>query len=165
MRTKKKILVVDDDIDIQTTLKALLGKNFDLLTASNKEEGLATARKEHPDLAILDVMMDSKYEGFELARAIGDDQQLNYLPVLMLTSVEVLTTSRNDMHAMAQEFRKSPNFSGLDVLLVKNQVSGAAGIDYQDEAGHSVYFKVAGFLPKPVESSGILPEVERILAN
>lgn len=165
MRTKKKILVVDDDIDIQTTLKSLLINNYEVVTASNKEEGLNQARTEHPDLAILDVMMDSKFEGFELAKAIGEDSRLNYLPVLMLTSVEVLTTSRNDMHAMAQEFRKSPNFPGLEVLLVKNQVTGDAAIDYQAENGNSVFFNVAGFLSKPVDGSVIIPEVERILAN
>jgi len=166
MRTKKKILVVDDDLDIQNALATLLEKrDFEVITASNKKEGLEKARSEHPDLAILDVMMEAKYDGFELAKTISEERQLNYLPVVMLTSIEILTTSRSDMHAMVQEFRKSPNFSGLDVLLVKNQLSGDAAIDYQNEQGESIYFNVAGFLAKPVDSSLILPEVDRILAN
>ena len=165
MRTKKKILVVDDDMDIRTTLKTILGKNYDVETASNRAEGLEKMRSEHPDLAILDVVMDTKYEGFELAKAMAEDKQLDDIPVLMLTSIDIMTTSRTDMHAMVREFRKSPNFEGLDVLLVKNQVSGTAAIDYVNEKGDNVFFNVAGFLSKPVDSAHILPEIKRIIEN
>ena len=166
MRTKKKILVVDDDIDIQSTLKTILkNQNYEVVAASGREEGLALAKQEHPDLAILDVMMETPREGFEMAREMGRDQQLSYLPVLMQTSVEVLTTSRSDMHAMVLEYRQTENASGLEVLLVKNQVSGEAAIDYINPEGNSIYFPVAGFLAKPVNPEKLLKEVERILAN
>ena len=166
MRTKKKILVVDDDVDIQVTIRTILtGKNYEVITASGKEEGIAKAKEEHPDLAILDVMMNTPYEGFEMACEMGEDKQLGYLPVLIETSVDVMTTSRPDMQALAREYRQSANAEGLEVLLVKNPVTGEAAIDYLTENGNSVFFPVAGFLAKPVSAEKLLNELDRILAN
>ena len=125
----------------------------------------APVEKYLNDLAILDVVMDTKYEGFEVAKTMAGDKQLDDIPILMLTSIDILTTSRTDMHAMVREFRKSPNFEGLDVLLVKNQVSGTTAVDYVNEKGENVFFNVAGFLPKPIDSAHILPEIKRILGN
>ena len=84
-----KIVVVDDDRDIRDTLQIILeGKQFDVFTAADKTEGMEKIRSEKPDLAILDVMMSSWQDGFELSRELKQDSQFKDMPILMLTGVK-----------------------------------------------------------------------------
>lgn len=160
----KKILIVDDDIDVITIIETILKKEgFTVISATNKEEGMQKIKAEKPDLAILDVMMTTHYEGFELAKELTDDPELKKMPVLMQTSIDILTTTKPDVQAMAREFRKNPGFKELHVLLVKDINSGKAGVDYLSEDGDSIWFPVDGFLRKPVDAKKVIPEIIRIL--
>ena len=83
-----KILVVDDDGDLVAAISTILeGKGYEVSTASNKEEGMAKVKEIKPDLAILDVMMTTWQDGFEMAREIKSDEDLKNIPILMLTGV------------------------------------------------------------------------------
>ncbi len=163
MKTKK-ILIVDDDIDVINIIETILKKEgFEVISASNKKEGMKKIREEKPDLAILDVIMTTHYEGFELAKEITDDPELRNMPILMQTSIDVLTTTKPDVQAMAREFRKNPGFKDLHVLLVKDINTGKAGVDYLSEDGKTIWFPVDGFIRKPVDAKKIVTEVKRIL--
>ena len=87
--SQRTILVVDDDEDIRLAVQALLeSKGYRVETAATKEEGLEKFSSVKPDLAILDVMMVSWQDGFELARELKKDPDLKNIPILMLTGVE-----------------------------------------------------------------------------
>lgn len=160
----KKILIVDDDIDVITIIETILKKEgYEVIAANDKKEGMKKIRETKPDLAMLDVMMTTHYEGFELAKEITDDPELRKIPVLMQTSIDILTTTKPDVQAMAREFRKNPGFKDLHVILVKDINTGKAGVDYLSEDGKSIWFPVDGFLRKPVDAKKILPEIHRIL--
>jgi len=89
---KQKILVVDDDVDLCDLLKVILDHaGYDTLTAANRSEGMEKVRTEHPDLIILDVMMETWQDGFEMSRDLKNDPQLKSTPILMLTSIEEKT--------------------------------------------------------------------------
>lgn len=161
-----KILVVDDDIDVINVLEQMLtSEGYEVISAFNKSEGIALALQEKPDLAILDVMMTTHYEGFELAREFFDNPELQGIPTLMETSIEVLMTTKPSVQAMAREFRSDPNYKELQVILIRDIVTGNSGIDYRAEDGRSVWVPVNGFIRKPVDRARVLPEVERILAQ
>ncbi|MDO8898440.1 MAG: response regulator [Bacteroidales bacterium] len=161
-----KILVVDDDMDVITVLEQMLGnEGYEVISAFNKEEGIELALKEKPDLAILDVMMTTHYEGFEMAREFVDNPELCSIPTIMETSIEVLMTTKPSVQAMAREFRNDPNYKELQVILIRDIVTGNAGIDYRAEDGRSVWVPVDGFIRKPVDKSRLLPEIERVLAK
>lgn len=163
MKTKK-VLIVDDDIDIVTTVETILRKKgYEVVSAPGKFEGMTMIKKEKPDLVILDVMMSTHYEGFELAKEIIEDPELSRIPVLMQTSIDVLTTTRQDVQALAQEFRKNPDYKELHVILVRDLNSGNAGVDYLSEEGKSIWFPVDGFIHKPVEIQKLTDEVRRII--
>jgi CheY-like chemotaxis protein len=163
MKTKK-MLVVDDDMDVVTMVETILRKEgYEVISANDKTAGMEMIRSEKPDLALLDVMMSTHYEGFELAKEILDDPQLSKIPVLMQTSIEVLTTTRPDVQAMAVEFRKNPDFKELHVILIRDITTGKAGVDYLSESGQSIWFPVDGFLRKPVNSKELLPAIKKIL--
>lgn len=85
-----KILVIDDDKDLQETIRLVLEKNgFEAISAYNPEEGLQKVQSENPDLVILDVLMPSDFEGFEVARTIREELKLLKLPIILLTAVHV----------------------------------------------------------------------------
>lgn len=157
----KKILIVDDDIDVITVVKAILNKEgFEVVTANDKIEGIKKAWAEKPDMAILDVMMTTHFEGFEMAKELSENPEFNAMPVMMLSSIDILTTSKPSVQEMAREFRMDPNYRELDVLLIKDIVTGNAGIDYRSEEGPSVWLKVDGFLKKPVEAEKLIKEIK-----
>jgi len=163
---KAKILVVDDDMDVIAMLEQILvNEGYEVISAFNKNEGIQLALEQKPDLAILDVMMTTQYEGFEMAKEFVDNPALQNIPPLMETSIEVLMTTKPSVQAMAREFRNDPNYKELQVFLIRDIVTGNSGIDYRAEDGRSVWVPVEGFIRKPVDRSRLLPEVQRILAK
>lgn len=162
----QKVLIVDDDDDIIEVLRTILESGgYEVISANGKVEGLGKAKAEKPDLAILDVMMSTHYEGFEMAEEIVNDPALNNIPILMHTSIEVLTTDRDSVREMAREFRQDPRYKELQVILVKDIVSGKAGIDYRTKDGQTVWVPVGGFLQKPVDPDKFLKEVKTLINN
>jgi len=109
-----KILLVDDDIDFVFIQKAFLEKEgFQVITAGDKFAGFERARAEKPDLAILDVMMTTDQEGFEMAREIRKDPQLKDIPIIMLTSVDSV------MGLNLKEMANDPKWLPVDSYLEK----------------------------------------------
>jgi CheY-like chemotaxis protein len=83
-----KILIIDDDRDFQYATRIVLEKNdFEVASAYNPEEGIEKVQSQNPDLVILDVIMPSDYEGFDVARKIREELKLRELPIILLTAV------------------------------------------------------------------------------
>jgi DNA-binding response OmpR family regulator len=83
-----KIVVTDDDPEIRDAMRAFLEtRGYTALTAADRDEGMATIRRERPDLVILDVMMASWQDGFEMSREIKKEPELKSIPILMLTAI------------------------------------------------------------------------------
>ncbi|OYT13119.1 MAG: hypothetical protein B6I19_06780 [Bacteroidetes bacterium 4572_114] len=162
----KKILVVDDDVDILNAMSTILkSEGYYVITANNKKEALKLAQDVIPHLAILDVMMTTHYEGFELAEDLINDPVCKNIPILMHTSIEVLSTSEASVMDMAREFRQDPKYRELQVILLKNIHSGKAGIDYRTEDGKAVWVPVSGFLKKPMDPKKLIEEVKSLISK
>ena len=85
MTEPAKILLVDDDRIFVEATKTILERKYRVITAYNGEEGLEKARKEKPDLILLDVIMPGK-DGFQICNQLKQDPKLANIPVIMLTS-------------------------------------------------------------------------------
>jgi CheY-like chemotaxis protein len=84
----RKILVIDDDPDFVDSVANLLeAKGYQVMTASNGNEGIEKAKAEKPDLILLDVMMNTKDEGFIVARQMQQIPEIKGTPVVMVTGV------------------------------------------------------------------------------
>jgi CheY-like chemotaxis protein len=89
---RQKILIVDDDVDLCDSLKVAFERaGYDMLTAATRSEGMEKIRTEQPDLIILDVMIETWQDGFEMSRELKGDPQFKNTPILMLTAVEEKT--------------------------------------------------------------------------
>lgn len=96
-----KILVIDDDPDIILSVRmALEAVKHEVISAPNGKEGVEMIKSEKPDLIILDVMMDTKTEGFQLALKLhnpdpsSDFFKFKDIPILMLTAIHSTTPLR-----------------------------------------------------------------------
>ncbi len=84
----KKILIIDDDIDLVEAMRLTLeGAGFEVIDAQDGAVGLSLAKRENPDLILLDVMMGTQDEGFHVAYQIRQDEALHDIPIIMLTAV------------------------------------------------------------------------------
>jgi DNA-binding response OmpR family regulator len=84
--SRKKILLVDDSNTILMMEKFILRNGpYELLTASNGEEGVRKATEQVPDLILLDVIMP-KMGGFEACRMIRDTEATRSIPIIMVTT-------------------------------------------------------------------------------
>jgi CheY-like chemotaxis protein len=88
MKTKAKVLIVDDDLDfIEIGKLSLEGKGYRVFSAYSAKEGWKMVEKEKPDLIILDLMMERLDSGMALSQQIKNHRQYASTPILMLTSI------------------------------------------------------------------------------
>lgn len=96
MKEKYKVLIVDDDPDIQVALTTILEvKGYEIVSAMDGLDGLAKLREEKPDLMILDLLMP-KMDGFAVCKELKDPRWSKYadIPILILSSVREETSRR-----------------------------------------------------------------------
>ncbi len=89
---KKKILLVDDDIDLLEQNKLQLeAKGYEVVIASNADQGWQLYLREKPDAAVVDLIMEEHDSGFILSYKIKKDSHGKNIPVFILSSATYLT--------------------------------------------------------------------------
>ncbi len=84
----KKVLVIDDDADfVESIVNLLEARGYAVASAPNGTEGVQKAKTETPDVILLDVMMTTKDEGFNVARELHEIDDVKNTPVIMVTGV------------------------------------------------------------------------------
>lgn len=87
MANARDILIIDDDRDLVGVMRTVLeSMAYRVRTAHDGRQGLARIEAETPDLIILDVMMATETEGFDLAYQLRDHSAYRHIPILMVTS-------------------------------------------------------------------------------
>jgi len=97
-KEKSKILVIDDDPDFRDAVTSILqSAMYDVVTASDPTEGKDRILKEKPDLILLDIMMDSLFDGFSLCHNIKTGKEFKEVkdtPVIFVSAVKEIAGSR-----------------------------------------------------------------------
>ena len=104
---RRRILVVDDDVDIANYLKVMLQSQYDVNTCFDVESALESLREEEPDLVISDVVMPGK-SGFELCDAIKGDLQLCHIPVILVTAMAQVSSQVEGLEKGADAYVTKP---------------------------------------------------------
>jgi two-component system, OmpR family, alkaline phosphatase synthesis response regulator PhoP len=87
MEGVKDILIIDDDRDLVQAIRIILEKrNFGVRMAYNGKQGFEKIEAKVPDLIILDVMMTTDTEGFDLAFKLKQIPKYKHIPIIMATS-------------------------------------------------------------------------------
>ncbi|MEI8350186.1 MAG: response regulator [Candidatus Omnitrophota bacterium] len=83
---KKRILIIDDEKDLVETVTFRLEANgYEVISAHDGFVGLDKARKEKPDLIILDLMLP-KIDGYKVCRMLKFDEKYKHIPIIMFTA-------------------------------------------------------------------------------
>jgi CheY-like chemotaxis protein len=83
----KKILVIDDEVDVRVFLTTLLEENgYEVISADNGLRGFELAKSERPDLVSLDLQMPDK-SGTDFYRRLSRDSQLKDTPVIVVSAL------------------------------------------------------------------------------
>jgi CheY-like chemotaxis protein len=83
-----RILIVDDDRDFVDALRTLLsGSGYEVLVAYDGRDGLRQARRERPDLIMVDVMMDERTEGFFAVQQLRRATETASTPIFLISAV------------------------------------------------------------------------------
>lgn len=83
-----RVLIIDDDPEFTDAVTNVLdAKGYDVDSAPNGKIGVAKAKEQKPDIILLDVMMTTKSEGFDVAREMHKDAKLKGIPVIIITGV------------------------------------------------------------------------------
>lgn len=88
MESKKKLLLIDDDPSVCSLLKLKLEKTgkYTVIACQDGEAGIAAARKESPDLIVLDLVMPG-VQGVEVAENLADIPKTSAIPIVFLSSL------------------------------------------------------------------------------
>ena len=82
----KTILVVDDSATERHVLSELLSRQgYRIISAGTGEEGIEKARKEQPDLILMDVVMPG-LNGYQATRTLTRDEATRHIPIILCTS-------------------------------------------------------------------------------
>jgi len=128
----EKILIIDDDI---TTLKMvgmmLQKQGYQIVAASNGEQGLTQAEAESPDLILLDVMMPGM-DGYEVARHLRANSFTAHIPIIMFTAKNQLDDKVIGFEAGADDYLIKPTHptelhAHVKALLARSGKEKAAG--------------------------------------
>ena len=119
MSSKKAvILIADDDPEILTMLGIRLSKKgYEVLEAVDGNQTLNLARKHHPDLVLLDVMMPGR-NGWEVAKELRSDDEFANLGIVMLTAIgEKVNEMTSPLYGADAYVDKPFDFSELETKI------------------------------------------------
>jgi len=112
MDSKKKVLLIDDDKDFLLATKLILEKGgYEVFLAEDGKSGVDMAKSVYPDLAIIDMMMETWSEGFNVVSKLRTSDTGKQIPLIMLSAV--------DLQGPYQSFEPPDDLPTVDLVLHK----------------------------------------------
>jgi two-component system response regulator AtoC len=102
---KKRVLLIDDETRVRTSLKMVLDPLYEILQAGDGHEGLEVFRKEEPDLVLLDVVLPGT-DGLAVLQTLRMERKVT--PVIMLTGTKSVKTAVDAMKLGAADYLSKP---------------------------------------------------------
>ena len=111
------IEIVDDSADARRLIRRILQSqgNFTIFEATNGREAVEVARKEHPNLIILDLMMP-ELDGFAVMDALQTQQDTADIPIIVATAKELTTAEKERMRGHIQSLMQKGTFSSDELI-------------------------------------------------
>lgn len=112
----KKILIIEDEKDLRfflaTTLKS---EGFEIIEAIDGETGIEKAKKEKPDIILLDLLLPG-IDGFEVLSQLKKDEELEKIPVFVLSNFDQEEKKEKSFKLGAVDYLVKANFSLEEIV-------------------------------------------------
>jgi twitching motility two-component system response regulator PilH len=139
----KKILIVDDELDMITFISEILEDHgYTSISAKDGVEGLEALRRENPDLVLLDLMMPKK-SGITMFQELRKDPNLSHIPVVIVTGISDVTGVDFRNHMFKQPLRDEKKIV--------------------ETTGLTKYTIPDGYIEKPFDPEGLIKAVKDAL--
>ena len=136
----RKILVIDDEPDALTYIETVLADNgYEAITTTSAIDTLQIAKKEKPDLILLDLIMPQK-SGISLFRELKTDPELKGIPVVVVSGVSQVTGA--DLRDFSFKLSSPPQ-----------------------EGGDTTYARPEGSVEKPVDPTELVRVIKEVLKD
>lgn len=104
---KHRILIIEDNADTRRFLEAMLGKEFEIITAENGVIGIDYARNKAPDLIILDIMLPI-LSGYDACSLLKKDEKTKRIPIIFLSAKNSVTDITQGLTTGADDYIPKP---------------------------------------------------------
>jgi two-component system, cell cycle response regulator DivK len=103
-----RILVIEDNRDNMTLIvDVLLSLEYEVLQATDGEQGVAVAKQEAPDLILMDLSLP-RMDGWTATRAIKSEQTLSHIPIIALTAHAMVGDRERALEAGCDDYISKP---------------------------------------------------------
>tara|TARA_B100000809_G_scaffold266930_1_gene333190 strand:- start:34082 stop:38119 length:4038 start_codon:yes stop_codon:yes gene_type:complete len=116
---KLRLLVVEDDRDMRSFIKSMFESDYDLILASDGQEGYEKTFVYHPDIIISDVMMP-RMDGITLCKKLKSDIRTSHIPLILLTAKAGIENQMEGIGVGADDYIQKPFH--LDYLLLRTKM-------------------------------------------
>lgn len=119
MTNKPRILVVEDNPDNRTLIMDILfSLNYEVLEATDGEQGVRQAEKEHPDLILMDLSLP-QMDGWTATRHIKANADLQHIPIIALTAHAMVGDREKALEAGCDDYISKP----IDLRELQNKIA------------------------------------------
>jgi signal transduction histidine kinase/ligand-binding sensor domain-containing protein/DNA-binding response OmpR family regulator len=115
----KRVLIVEDNVEMRKFLADSLGSDYEVLEAGNGTEGLKMAKEFFPDLIISDLMMP-EMDGNELCAAVRNDLDISHIPFVLITAKSSADTHLEGLEMGADIYFPKPFSLRLLQITIRN---------------------------------------------
>ncbi|MEK9130076.1 MAG: response regulator [Patescibacteria group bacterium] len=122
MTNKIKILIVEDDLFLRRLCEKKLNKEgFEVFLAEDGEEGIQQAKKNIPDLILLDIILP-KIDGFDVLKTLKEDKSTNPIPVILLSNLGQKEDIDKGLALGAKDYLIKAHFSPQEIVDKINEI-------------------------------------------
>ena len=116
---KSTILLVEDNLGLQSSYQRLLAKQYNLFSAVDGRKGFELAKANQPDLILTDVMMP-EMNGMKLLEKLSNDPETKHIPVIVVTARTAIQDERKALSLKANDYITKPFKTELLLLKIAN---------------------------------------------
>ena len=119
--TRQRILIADDTQEVLALLEAVLGEEYEIITALDGLRALELAVEQQPDLILLDVLMPG-LDGFEVCRRLRCEERTQRIPIVFLTGLNAVEDEQRALELGAIDFIAKPIQPAIVRLRIRNHM-------------------------------------------